>query len=321
MGQPPLYFVWMLSIISCCLVSTTASGGQGTITNTLTKAHLLVRGTKVSIIPPKDFTKAPNFLGFEHNPSGSTVMVLDIPGPFSETSKGLTKEKLLTNGVEVTTIEKLTVNGMQAILISGYQKSAGVEYQKYVLTFGTDKETYMLNAAAPKHNTSLGNEIKKSILTAVYEENITINPFESIDYTLTPPIGALKFSKHVASSIIFSTDGNYPPKTDDRTSIIIAKSFNKVTIEDKKTFCINRLKQTPLTIENIASPTPIVINGLSGFELNADAKEKSTDRTKKIYQVILFGDNFYYIFFGLTADKTGKSMSTLKQFVQTFKRK
>lgn len=321
MGQPPLYFVWILSMISICLAGTSAAGGQGAITNTLTKAHLLVRGTKVSIIPPKDFTNAPNFLGFEHNPSGSTVMVLDIPGPFSETSKGLTKEKLLTNGVDATTIEKLTFNGMQAMLITGYQKSAGVEYLKYVLTFGTDKETYMINAVAPKNNAALGNEVKKSILTAVYDTKITVNPFESIDYTLTPAKGGLKFSKRVASSIILSTDGNFPPKTEDRTSLIVAKSYNKVTIQDKKTFCINRLKQAPLILEHTESPTPISIDGIQGFEIIADAKEKSTERTKRIYQVVLFSDNLYYMFFGSTADKSAKSMTALKQVVQSFKRK
>lgn len=58
-------------------------------------------------------------LGFEHNPSGSTVMVLDFLGPFAETSKGLTKEKLLANGVEVKQIETMTFNDVPAPFMTG----------------------------------------------------------------------------------------------------------------------------------------------------------------------------------------------------------
>jgi len=313
--------ITVISIVILCFVGTSTVYSQAIISNKLTKGHVLVRGTKISMIPPKGFTNAPNFLGFEHNPSGSTVMVLDIPGPFAETSKGLTKEKLLANGVEVKQIETMTFNGMPALFMTGEQKSAGVQFTKYVLTFGTDIETYMINGAVPKNNTQLATEVKKSIQSAVYDNMVKINPFESIDYTIDLAKGNLKFAKRVSTSLVFTADGEFPTKSPEKTSFIAAKSVSKIVINDRNTFCINRLKQTPMTIEKIGTPTPISVDGLQGFEIIADAKAKASERSEKVYQVILFGDNFYYIFFSSTSDKTDKTLTALKQVVQTFKRK
>jgi|JI8StandDraft_1071087.scaffolds.fasta_scaffold01009_3 hypothetical protein len=314
-------FIKLFSILSAFLVSTSMVYSQNGISNKLTKAHLLVRGTKVSIIPPKDFTNAPNFLGFEHNPSGSTLMVLDIPGPFSETSKGLTKEKLLANGMEVKQIETMTFNGMPALFVTGEQKSAGVLLTKYVLAFGIDKETYLINGAVPKYNTQLALEVKKSIQSAVFNSMVNINPFESIDYTIDMAKGNLKLAKRVSTSLVFTADGKFPTKAPEKTTFIASKTFSKIAVGDRKTFCIKRLNQTPMTIEKNSLPTPISVDGLQGFETIVEAKAKSSERLEKVYQVILFSDTFYYIFVGSTSDKTDKSITALKQVVQTFKRK
>ncbi len=294
---------------------------QTTITNKSTKGHHLVRGTKIRLIPPKGFTNAPNFLGFEHNPSNSTIMVLDIPGSFATTSKGITKEKLLANGVDATLIEKLTFNGMPALFVTGEQQSGGVRFTKYVLTFGTDKETYMINGVVPKNNPGLAKEVKKSLQSAVYDQSVTINPFESIDYTIDPAKGNLKYANRIATSLVFTADGEFPTKSPEKSSFLAAKTFTKIAAEDRTTFFMNRLKQYPVTIEKTEAPTPLTINGLEGFEIIVDAKEKATGRPKKVYQVVLFGNTFAYIFYASTTDKTDKTLTNFKNVVKTFRRK
>ncbi len=311
----------LFSIFFVCFLHTSVVYSQISYSNKLTKAHLLVRGTKVSIIPPKDFTNAPSFLGFEHNPSGSTLMVLDIPGPFAVTSKGLTKEKLHANGLEVKQIETMTFNGMPAIFVTGEQKSAGVQFTKYVLTFGIDKETYMINGSVPKYNTQLATEVKKSIQSAVFDNTVKINPLESIDYNINLAKGNLNFAKRISTTLVFTPDGEFPTKAPEKTTFIVSKTFSKIGSNDRNTFFIKRLKQTPMIIEKNDSPTPISVDGLQGFEIIVDAKAKSSERLEKVYQGILFGNNFYYIFIGSTSDKTEKSIAALKQVVQTFKRK
>lgn len=295
--------------------------GQKKIENKLTDEHQNIKGTKVSLIPPKGFTDGINFLGLQQTESGSSIMILDIPGPYSETSKGITKENMLSKGVEVKKIENLTINGLPAIFVTGTQIAYGNIYTKFIFVFGTDNETMMINGVYPENLKKVGDEIKKSMLTVFYEADKKINPFEALDYSIDVSETKLKFGKSMSNSLIFSVDGQVPTTSSYKTNLIVAKSFSQITTEDKKMFCINRLKQTPIEIENIEYINEITIDGISGYEIFAKVKNKKSGETENIYQVILFSDKLYYILFGTTNDETDKSIDEIKKAVKTFKRK
>lgn len=295
--------------------------GQRKIENKLTNEHQNIKGTKVSLIPPKEFTDGLNFLGLQQAESGSSIMILDIPGPYSETAKGITEENMLSKGVEVKKIENLTINQLPAIFVTGTQNAYGNIYTKYILIIGTEKETIMINGVYPENLKKVGAEIKKSILTVFYETDKKINPFETLDYTIDVSETKLKFGKSMSNSLMFSVDGQVPTVSNDKTHLIVAKSFSQITTEDKKLFCINRLKQTPIEVENIEYTNEITIDGISGYEIFAKGKNKKLGETENIYQVILFSDKLYYIFFGTTNDESNKSIEEIKKVVKTFKRK
>jgi hypothetical protein len=295
--------------------------GQKKIENKLTDQHQNIKGTKVSVIPPKGFTDGLNFLGLQQTESGSSIMILDIPGPYSETSKGITKENMLSKGVEMKKIETLTINGLPAIFATGTQNAYGNIYTKFILVFGTDNETIMINGVYPENLKKVGDEIKKSMLTVFYEPDKRINPFEALDYSIDISETKLKFGKSMSNSLIFSVDGQVPTASNDKTNLIVAKSFSQITAEDKKLFCINRLKQTPIEIENIEYTNEITIDGISGYEIYAKGKNKKSSETENIYQVILFSDKLYYILFGTTNDETDKSIEDIKKAIETFRRK
>jgi hypothetical protein len=169
----------MKHIILCTIafLSHSIIFGQTKIANTLTAKHITIEGTKISLVPPAGFIKAANFLGLQQNQSGATIMVLDIPGPFSETSKGMTKEGFLSQGVEVKKIENIMLNNMPAIFITGEQNAYGNIYTKYVLCFGTDKETILINGATPSNLKEIAKALKASMLTSVYEADKKNNSF------------------------------------------------------------------------------------------------------------------------------------------------
>lgn len=295
--------------------------GQKTTNNVLTSEHQNIIGTKISLIPPKGFLKASNFLGLQQTQSGSTIMILDIPGPFAEVSKGLTKAGFLSQGVEVKEIENLTLNNLPAILVTGEQNAYGNIYTKFVLCFGTDKETIMVNGASPNNLKEIAKEIKTSILTSFYEADKKINPFDVVDYEIDVSKSKLIFAKSMTNSLIFTADGIIPTKSADKTSLIVAKSYSKTSIEDKKLFCMNRLKQLPIDIERTETTTEISIDGVSGYEIIALGKDKKTKEDEKIYQVILFSDSLYYIFYGSTNQDFEINIGELKKVVKTFRRK
>lgn len=294
--------------------------GQKNIENKLSSEHQIIKGTKVSLIPPNGFTDGLNFLGLQQVESGSSILILDIPGPYSEISKGITKENMLLKGVEVKKIEKLIMNGLPAIFVTGKQNAHENRYTKYILVFGTDNETIMINSVFPENLKKIGSEIKKSILTVFYEADKKINPFETLDYTIDVSESKLKFGKSMSNALIFSVDGHVPTASSDKTNLIVTKSFSQITAEDKKLFCMNRLKQTPIEIVQIEYTNEITIDGISGYEIYAKGKSKNSDETENIYQVILFSDKLYYLFFGTTNDETNESVEEIKKAVKTFKR-
>ncbi len=294
--------------------------GQTTI-SILTSEHQNIVGTKISLIPPKGFLKATNFLGLQQTQSGSTIMILDIPGPFSEVSKGLTKASFLSQGVQVNDIENLTLNNLPAILVTGEQNAYGNIYTKYVLCFGTDKETIMVNGASPNNLTEIAREIKTSILTSFYDADKKINPFDVVDYDINVSKSNLIFANSVSNALTFTTDGLSPSKSIDKTSLTIAKSFSKTTIEDKKLFVLNRLKQLPVEITKIETTEEISIDGISGYELISKSKNKKTGEPEKVCFVMLFSDNLYYIFYGSTNQDFDNNIDRLKNAIKTFRRK
>ena len=295
--------------------------GQKKIENKLTEHHQNIKGTKVSLIAPNGFTDGLNFLGLQQTESGSSIMILDIPGPYSETSKGITKENMLSKGVEVSKIENLTINGLPAMFVTGTQNAYGNIYTKYIFVFGSENETIMINGVYPENLNKIGDEVKKSMLTVYYEADMNIDAFGNLDYSIDVTETKLKFGKSMSNSLIFSVDGQVPTSSSDKTNLIVAKSFSPVTQEDKKLFVINRLKQTPIEIDNIEYTNEISIDGIYGYEIYAKGKSRKTGEIENIYQVILFSDKLYYIFFGTTNDQTEKSIEEIKKAVKTFKRK
>ncbi len=308
-------------ILMFCFFQVSTVFGQKSITNELTAEHISIAGTKISLIPPQGFTKASDFLGFQQEPSGSSIMLLDIPGPFSETSKGFSKENFLSQGVQVQKIENLTINGLPAILVTGEQNAYGNEYIKFVLSFGTEKETIMINGAYPKNLKEIGKEIKSAILTTYYEPDKVINPFETVDYMINADEYGLKYAKSMSLSLLFTVDGLMPSQSDDKTTFLVAKSFSKVPIVDTELFSINRLKKMPFEIENIESTKEISIDGISGYEIIALTIEKKTAEKGKVYQVILFSDSLYYIMLGTTNREFEKNIEKFKSIAHSFERK
>ena len=296
--------------------------GQKKIENELTEEHQNIKGTKISLIPPIGFIDGLNFFGFQNNYTGSIIMINEISEPYSENSVGIIKENFINNGIEFSKTKKLRINGLPAIFLTGTNNEYGNINTQYILVFGTDSETIMINGIHPDiFKEVIGDEIKKSMLTAFYEADKKINPFDALDYTLDVSITKLIYGKRIATALIFSVDGQVPTFSSDKTYLIVEMSFSEITTEDKKLFCINFLKQGLTEITNIEYTKEITIDGVSGYEIYAKGKNKETGETENIYQVILFSDTLYYIFSGTTNDQTDKSIEEIKKAVKTFKRK
>ena len=308
-------------LLALTIIHSVVLFGQNDINNQLTTEHKAVDGTKISIVPPNGFTTASNFLGFQQSQSGSSIMVLDIPAPFSEASKGLNKDGLLSQGMTLKESQKLTLNDLPAILIKAEQNAYGNVYTKYILAFGTEEETILINGTFPQNIEDLNEVLKKSLLTTVYDSNKKINPFDTVDFEISTEGTDIVFAKSVSNSLIFNRDGKIPSEAKDNASLIIAKAFSKVNILYKKLFAMNRIRQLPIEIDKIISTEPIEIDGIKDYEIVADGSDKKTGDKEKAYQVILFSDSLYYLIFGSSQSDFDNNIELFRKLAKTFKRK
>jgi hypothetical protein len=281
---------------------------------------MYVPGTKISLVPPKGFIKAQDFVGFQQNESGSSIIVAEIKAPFAETKAGLTNEALLSRGIVVQQADSMTINNLPASFITGIQTARGTTFTKYILAFGTKEETMLLTGVFPEALKELGAGIRTAMLSAFYEAGKKINPLDAVDFEIDVTLAKLILAKGIPGGLVYTVDGTVPTKSKDKTTLMATKSFSQVDIVDKKLFAINRLKQMPIQIDKIDSTNAITVDGISGYEIIATAHE-TNGAARKVYQVILYSDHSYYIFFGTTNDLTTISIGQLRQAVTTFKRK
>lgn len=294
---------------------------QDVIDNIVTKEHENIAGTKVSLIPPNGFTTANNFSGFQQNESGSSIMVVEMPSSFFELKNAFTKEALLSKGIELEEIKELKINDLSAILITGSQSSNGTLFSKVILVLGNDKEVILINCAYPNDLQEIGVEITNSILSVIHVADLEVDPLDGIDFSVNTDSTDLILAKSIANSFIYTLDGKFPTESRSKANLIIAKSHSEVSINDRKLLVLNRIKQTPFDIIEIDSTIALSIDGISGYEVYAKGVSQTSGLEYRLYQVILFSDHMYYIFFGSTAPEDKKTLEEMKHIVKSFERK
>lgn len=316
-------FIFILTIVVLTLCSYGQPKNNAEIKNELTPGHINVKGTKISIVPPKGWTVATNFNGFQQTGSSSSIMIVEIPGPYSEVTEGLTNEGLKSQGVIVDNKRKITVNGMMADYIVARQFAYETMFGKYILVIGNEQTSFFINGMFPiDFEKELGKEIEKSMLSLVYEPNKEIDPLKSVNFEIDVSQTKFKFAKMMSNTLLYSVDGLIPTESFDKTTLMVGTSFGKTEMEDKKQYSINRIKQFP-TIKNVESEKiePVIIDDVSGYEIVAYGKEEKTDNPEMIYQVMLFSDNGYYLIVGMAHDHFEENTTLFRNISKTFKRK
>ncbi|AEE18091.1 hypothetical protein [Dokdonia sp. 4H-3-7-5] len=310
------------SIITLLLLSISSMIVGQELPSQKTERHLQIKGTNIFMIPPVSFTASDNFKGFQdpQDPS-SMIMAFEIPGPYSEVSKGFNADMLKTQGMEMKSRKEIKVGNYNGIFLDVEQPANGMMFSKHILIYGDEKSSTLLNGVYVKDSLELGEKIKQSVLSTFVDATVEKNPREALNYSLNEDVGSLKYLAVIGNGFLFNRDLKTPTESIDKASLLTDKSFVQVNIADKKLFCISRLKKYPDDYSVIPSKgiNSITIDGLDGFELFATNND---DNNEEMYQVILFDDNGgYYLFVGTYVPGSNQAISDIKNVVQTFERK
>jgi len=125
----------IVRILACALASLGVAAGAG--------AQLVrIPGTLVALVPPQGFKVAQTFRGFENVRAGSSITIEELPANmYPELNAAFSSPKSVSTkfadqGVRITRIEPLALDGGQVPLAIGGQAFNGREFTKYIALMG-----------------------------------------------------------------------------------------------------------------------------------------------------------------------------------------
>ena len=277
--------------------------------------RIQIEGTRVNIISPKNFLPAQNFPGFILEKANASILISEIPGPFSEVSAGFTTAGAAAKGMTLISKEAIKDAPNSGLLLKLGQQAYGRQFLKWIYVFGTETDTFMVTGTFPQEfEQQLSDDIKKSVLSSRLNLKKQIDPYEGLHFKVTDS-SAFKVAKRMVNMIMMTEDGLFTPKPNPPPLFIAGSSVSQgMALDDKEAFATERVKSIgTMTNVRITFSNPITIDGLNGFEIVADSTHIKSQQAKIAYQVILFGDTDYYIMQGIAP------RSEKKKYVKEFK--
>jgi len=259
-----------------------------------------VPGTDVSLEPPKGFSPEKRFPGFSREEIGASIMITEIPGPVAEVKKGMTRQQLLTKGMELISSTTETVSGRESMLLKARQSAEGIVFLKWMVVLGNEKATVMIMGTFPEDSEGeVGDAIRRSILKASWKpEARNKDPFEGLPFRITAT-RKLKIAGRMGSNLMLTESGTMGPHGPEEPLYVIGPSIRDLEIKDLQSFSETRLKQRTdvKDVRDIESRL-LRVGGMEACELLADATDTKTQTVLRIYQVIALGRSnrkAYYI--------------------------
>lgn len=310
-------------------VEVTVKPTEVKVTGKPIKAETLsqtVIGTSVRIKPPAGFVKADRFPGFMNESTKSSIMVTELPAPYSEVTRGFTDAKLM-KAQNMTLLEKSTivVDGYSAMLLHLEQPAYGILFNKWVLVVDYPKLTTMITASFPKaESAGQGELLKSALLSLTFGKKI--DPMDALIFTITPE-PPFEVATVMGQNLVLTPNGQFPIKDKNAPYIMASLSFSKgLVVANTRTFAVKRIldiaKTAKLKDFSIESNEPVTIGPLSGHTIIANGVDIETDVPMTIYQVLLTGSSEYTVIVGLTpTDQKDKYLPIFKNISRTFSMK
>jgi len=201
------------------------------------------------------------------------------------------------------------------------QPANGMLFAKHILIYGNDTNSTIINGVYIKDSLALGEKIKASLLTTYIDLKLKSDPRAALDYTIDETVGGLKFHSVIGNGMLFNRDLKTPTESADKATLITDKSFAKMEIKNRKTFCLERIEKYPdeYELRSRKDFKAITIDGLEGYALLAD---KAGACNEALYQVILFDETGgYFLLMATYATDKPQALADLQKVIGTFQQR
>ena len=278
------------------------------VSTTLRAQKIQIPGTRVTLDAPPGFVVSRQFPGLERNDLGASILVTEIPGPYEKVAPTLNAENLATRGVRVTGTQAATIAGTDGKLMTGTQTAAGgVVVKKWIAVFGDSSKTVLLMATFPLElEDRLSARLRAAVLAAAWAPDVKVTIWDGLGFRIQPT-EKLAIQQRFVNMLMLAKPGRKGVVPPQEPLMVVGTSLSEVQIADAEQFARMRIMQTAQIKEvSVKAGQPISVDGLSGYELLAIAKDKKSDWPLMVYQTILLEGDRYFIVQGFVGMESGK---------------
>lgn len=237
-----------------------------------------VRATRVSLIKPEGFTEAKNFSGFQQDSTGASIVVTELPAPYSQIASGFTAENLKSRRMTLLSQKDITIDGRLGKLLQVTQVAYSTTFVKWIAVFGNETETVTIVASLPQEmEKTLSEPLRNAAVSAKWQKDKVLDPLANLNFAVsgTP---SLKFTHRVQNTLLYTKNGVIPAKSLEDPFLVVGQAISDIEVTNQKQFSEQRIAQAE-QIKNVSIDTSqkININGLSGYEIVARANDVKTN--------------------------------------------
>lgn len=262
-----------------------------------------IPGTRISCIPPSDFSLSKGFVGLESMKYQASILFMELPWPptlnvkqFAPFIKNQFNPKALAaKGVKLRNTEQITIGANNGIILKTSQLANSIEYTKWIILIEKEnKAIYQIQITSPSnHFITIEKEIDNLI------ESIEINTKEyevELSYSISLPNG-WRLAKQHGIMELYTETGKFPKSSPNESSLAVMNLQEYVRVQDRADWVkLKNTKRNYFSNFNTVSSHDLTING---FKANISVVDCYSDSAKKnvtkLYCYIFLNDTTFLI--------------------------
>ena len=284
--------------------------------------YIAILGTRVSLRRPPGFVRTRVHAGLSSVSGDVAIVVSELMQPIDDLQLEHSKEELGRYGILLLGREETEIDGHKGFIAYALQRAEGREIAHWIVGFGTEKQSVLVHAQAPKSKAKkMSDMLHQTLVTARWDLERPYDPFAGLPFRLAGK-HPLKLARRVLDLLTYTRTGLLDGAP-GAPVLVISHTAKSIPEQRRNELCRNSLETATGVAEvRIRSSEVLKIDGLEGCEVLGFADDDSGGGRLALYQAVLFDRKGYYVFHGrVSSGQQYRFMSAFKEMVQSFKRR
>lgn len=258
------------------------------ISASVTAQPVFPPGSAIGLEPPPGFTLSQRFSGFEAAGSGSSIVLVEMPGaPHAELAQGFTPERVAQQGLMVTTRRTIALANGPAQIMEGTQRASGRTLTRWLVLLPDGPITGLVtvNLLATPADADTRATIERAVASLVVRRPDPAAQRAALPYVFeeTP---RLRFQTAlVGNAALLAPEGWMPNARGTAPTLIIAQSLDRsVATVDRATAEAALRGLRNLRDITIDAETRSELAALSAIRLEVRANDAATNTPRRLVQ-------------------------------------